>query len=98
MAAFYHDVAKEHRPQLADLRKHPLACAQHTMKSPAYSEANNVYIYCDEDGAFSPSGQKELVDEMKGLGVEFSEASLPSGHFPFLSMPEQLIDKILELS
>lgn len=68
------------------------------MKSPAYSEVNNVYIYCNEDGSFTLPAQKVVVDELKDLGIGFSEASLPSGHFPFLSMPEELIDKILELA
>jgi hypothetical protein len=68
------------------------------MKSPAYRQVNNVYIYCGEDGSFTLPAQKVVVDELKDLGIEFSEASLPSGHFPFLSMPGELIDKILELA
>ena len=96
--AFYHDVPVELRPKFDELVNHPLACPAHKMIDPAFSEVDSVYVYCEDDVCFLPADQRRVVDELKEMGVEFREVSLPSGHFPFLSMPEKLVDAIIDLA
>ena len=67
------------------------------MEHPANKEVDLVFVYCEEDRCVSAEDQRWIVGELKKTGVEFREGSVPSGHFPFISMPEKLLDTILGL-
>ena len=80
------------------LTKNPARTAQYVSKSPAYAEVNTVYVYCEQDAAVRMPAQKRVVEGLRGAGYEIKETTLPSGHFPFLSMPERCLDAILEVA
>ncbi|EGZ75871.1 alpha/beta-hydrolase [Neurospora tetrasperma FGSC 2509] len=50
-----------------------------------------AYIFCTEDNALPFVVQQEMAAQ---LGPEAKAATLESGHCPFLSIPEQLVDAI----
>lgn len=56
-----------------------------------------AYVYCQQDQAFPYFAQQAMVDAIKAKGVAFQEVTLDSGHFPMLSMPDILADKIMQL-
>ena len=78
------------------LVKQPAATGAYIMRNPAYGEVDCVYIYCENDEAIRVTGQKRTVGRLRDSGADIKEVVLPSGHFPFLSMPEKLLDTILE--
>lgn len=82
---------------LSSLVKRPAACLAHVMKNPAYKEVDSVYVYCENDQAVKVDDQRWIVGELKKTGVAFREGSVTAGHFPFINMPERLLDTILEL-
>ena len=67
------------------------------MENPAYNEVDSIYVYCEDDQGVKADDQRWVVDNVKKAGFKFREGSVPSGHFPFISMPEKLLDTILEL-
>lgn len=95
--SFYHDVpADQHQGLLDMLVKQPASAAAYVLKNPAYEEVDCIYVYCEDDRALRLPAQKRTVGRLRESGVKMKEVLLPSGHFPFLSMPDKLLDAILE--
>ncbi|KAK5991190.1 putative hydrolase R7-like protein [Cladobotryum mycophilum] len=93
----YDDVPKEVQQKFSSsLTNHPKACSLYSPKEPRYNEIDQAYVYCEQDVAFPLIAQQFMVGNIKNQGVSFKEASLSSSHFPMLSMPEELADKIVE--
>ena len=94
---FYPDVPADVQQNiLGSLVKHPKACSFYTPNLSAYDEIPTMYIYCEKDVAFPYLGQKAVVAMHKSKGIQIDEVTLPSGHFPSLSMPERLAEVILQ--
>ena len=95
---FYSDVPRDQWPGLlSSLVKHPVGCGTYVLKKPAYDEVDLAYVYCSEDRSFVLQAQKAMVEDAKAAGIHFTETSLPAGHFPFLSMPAELAERVEQL-
>ncbi|KJZ73458.1 hypothetical protein HIM_07252 [Hirsutella minnesotensis 3608] len=96
-AVFYPDLAPEERDKwLARCTKHPKVCSFYTPKTTSYDRVDVAYVFCERDEAFPLAGQKAMVQGLKERGVQFREATLDSGHFPMLSMPEALANLVVQ--
>ncbi|KAJ2978963.1 hypothetical protein NQ176_g3525 [Zarea fungicola] len=96
-AMFYPDLPKaEQEKWLKLLVKHPKASSFYEPKTFSYMEIETVFVSCEKDMAFPYAAQKTIVEGMQSNGVNIREESLPSGHFPNLSMPERLADIIVK--
>ncbi|KAK2596155.1 hypothetical protein QQS21_006432 [Conoideocrella luteorostrata] len=95
---FYPDLPKDQQQKwLSTLIKHPRQCSFHCPSKTAYSEIDVAFVYCKQDVAFPYFAQRAMVEVLKAKGVEFQEVTLDSGHFPMLSMPNVLSERILQL-
>ncbi|CCF40602.1 hypothetical protein CH063_11126 [Colletotrichum higginsianum] len=95
---FYSDVPKAEHEKWAGLwTATPAACSQYRTKSLAYKDIDTAYIHTEQDAVISAEAQRVLVGRVKDLGVEIREESLPSGHFPSLSMPKEFADLFVQL-
>jgi len=96
-AFFFPDISPEEQQyQLDDLVPHPAATSFHKPTATAYGEIPATIVYCDLDKAFSIEGQKAMAGFVKAHGVQIDEYTLPSAHYPALSMPEKLADICLK--
>jgi hypothetical protein len=96
-AIFYPDIAKDEQHKwLKLLVKHPKAPSFYSPKNLSYTEIDTVFVYCEKDVAFPYIAQKAVIQAMKSQGLPIQEESLPSGHFPSLSMPNKLADVVLK--
>ncbi|KAJ6442461.1 glycosyltransferase family 32 protein [Purpureocillium lavendulum] len=93
---FYPDLPRdEQQAWLAKFTKHPKACSFYSPKQSFYEEVDLAYVYCELDEAAPFVAQKAMVDAIRKPHIDFQEATLQSGHFPMLSMPDVLADTIL---
>lgn len=95
-ALFYHDCSMANVTYAQTmLRPQPLLPQTTPVNLNAGFEAlPKSYIICDDDRAVPASLQARMASAMPSSDVKH----LSSGHSPFLSMPRQLADLILELS
>jgi hypothetical protein len=94
---FYPDLPKDEQQKwLKLLVKHPKVLSFREPKALSYTEIDTVFVYCEKDTAFPYPAQKSVILAMKSQGVLIREESLPSGHFPSLSMPDRLADVVLK--
>ncbi|TKW49998.1 hypothetical protein CTA1_10343, partial [Colletotrichum tanaceti] len=95
---FYSDVPKTEHERWASLwTATPAACSQYRTKSLAYKDIDTAYIYTEKDAGFPAEVQRIVVGRVKDLGVGIREESLPSGHFPSLSMPREFADLFIQI-
>ncbi|TQN67140.1 hypothetical protein CSHISOI_08374, partial [Colletotrichum shisoi] len=86
---FYSDVPEAEHEKWASLwAATPAACSQYLTKGLAYKNTDTAYIHTEQDAVFSAEAQRVLAGRVKDLGVEIREESLPSGHFPSISVPK----------
>jgi hypothetical protein len=96
-AVFYTDLPKDEQQKwLKLLVKHPKSLSFYSPKSLSYMEIDTVFTYCEKDAAFPYPAQKAVIQAMKSQGLSIQEESLPSGHFPSLSMPDKLAGIVLK--
>jgi predicted esterase len=96
-AVFYPDLSKDEQQKwLEHLVKAPKSTSFYSPKKLSYTEIDTVFVYCEKDMAFPYPAQKAVIQALKSQGLQFQEESLPSGHFPSLSMPDRLADIIVK--
>ncbi|KAK1768171.1 hypothetical protein QBC33DRAFT_585125 [Phialemonium atrogriseum] len=94
---FYPDIS--HQDQQSALRrlvKHPKACSFYSPENKAYTEIDTTFVYCGKVMAFPQAAQRDMIMSLKDRRVKVDEESLPSGHFPSLSMPDRLAEIVLK--
>jgi hypothetical protein len=95
---FYSDVPEmEAKKWIAHTRPHPQSCSFYRPKCLGYDGIDVAYLYAEKDCVIPLFAQEQLVEVAKLNGVSVGEWRLPSGHFPSLSMPDVLADKIVEI-
>ena len=95
---FYPDLPKDEQQRLlGTLTKHPAACSFFSPNHQAYAEMDTAFFYCEKDTAIPLLAQEAMIGAIKQQGIPVREEYLASGHFPTLSMPGVLADKILGL-
>jgi hypothetical protein len=95
---FYSDLPEtEAEKWIAHTRPHPQSCSFYRPKHLAYNGIDVAYLYAEKDSVVPLFAQEQLVEAVKLNGVPVREWRLPSGHFPSLSMPDVLADKIVEI-
>lgn len=80
------------------MKKHPKACSFYSSPNSALAEIDTAYVYLERDVAFPLSAQKAMIATIKSQCINIREVSLPSGHFPSLSMPDRLAKMVLEFT
>ena len=92
----YHDVsAADLRESAARLRPQalaPFATPIH-LTSERFGRVPRSYITCTEDRAIVPDMQRDMISK----SLPIATRSLRSGHSPFMSMPDQLAQALIEL-
>jgi pimeloyl-ACP methyl ester carboxylesterase len=87
---FYNDVPSEQADwAIAKHRPFSWAAVTESLTAAAWRTVPSTYIICDWDAAFS-EGQEYFAARANEV------RRLPSGHSPFLSVPEALVDLIIE--
>ncbi|KAL7950100.1 Alpha/beta hydrolase fold-1 [Trichoderma barbatum] len=98
-AIFYPDLPQEEQQKwLKTLKKHPKATSFYTPTNFAFTEIDTAFVYLEKDVAFPLFAQKTMVESIKEQGVNVQEETLPSGHFPSLSMPRELAQMVIKLA
>ncbi|GAQ87851.1 hypothetical protein KFL_003820060 [Klebsormidium nitens] len=89
---FYNDVPPaEQQHWISKLKPHPVVSMNNPVTYLAYKHHPASYIFCENDQAVPVEVQKMMVN---GSGVEMRTETLTSGHSPFLSMPEKLLEAV----
>jgi len=92
---FYNDLSKEEQDLwTSELAPGPAIAQMTAVTYAAYQHHPVTYLFCTNDQALQPEIQQMMV---KGMGVDVKTESCDSGHSPFLSQPEtvlQLVKKI----
>ncbi|WSQ13236.1 alpha/beta hydrolase [Streptomyces sp. NBC_01231] len=85
LPVFYNDVPTDIAESCAARLEHQsLAGDQVTLTDAAWRHMPTTYIVCDKDRAVLPSVQEQMAKHAVRVH------HLPSGHLPFLSMPDEL--------
>lgn len=65
----------------------------------AWRDIPATYISCGQDGAIIPARQQWMIESAKSAGGKIEVVDLPeSGHSPFLSMPERLVEIVEDVA
>jgi hypothetical protein len=87
---FYNDLSpSEQEHWTSILKPHPAVAQTTALTNEAYQYVSASYILCENDQALPIFVQEELV---KNAGVEIETERIGSGHSPFLSMPERVVE------
>lgn len=98
---FYNDIeASEEKERLTSLHvEHNFAETKQKATVTPWEDVPTTFVYCEQDLSFPLASQKQMV--MKAIETvppkKFSEASLNSGHFPFCSMPNEVVRIVQEV-
>lgn len=89
---FYNDLPPSEQEHWTSLLKpHPASAQTTALTNEAYLYVSTVYLFCENDQALPIFIQEGFVkDAGVGIGVERCE----SGHSPFLSMPERVVEVV----
>lgn len=88
---FYSDVDdKQAEEAISMLESHSANTMKTKLTRVAYVDIPSYYIFCEKDAALPIEFQKGMVTKAQEVyAVEFKSKGLPSGHSPFLNMPEE---------
>ncbi|KAJ6441613.1 G-protein coupled receptor [Purpureocillium lavendulum] len=64
----------------------------------AWRDIPLTYITCEDDQAIPAAVQDGMVDKVEQQGIKVRKYRLPASHSPFLSMPEKLVDIVVEVT
>ncbi|MFI9719791.1 alpha/beta hydrolase [Streptomyces sp. NPDC052396] len=85
--SFYSDVPEEEAERaVRRLTRQSLRSFCEPVTAAGWRDVPSTYVLCDRDRAFAPQDQERLAARAQSVH------RLPSGHSPFLSMPERLAD------
>ncbi|KAK0130469.1 hypothetical protein ONS96_000988 [Cadophora gregata f. sp. sojae] len=89
---FYNDLSPEEQKRwVAELRPHPAVTNFSPLTNPGYNYVPCTYLFCENDQGLRLEKQKAIVE---AAGVKMREVTCGSGHSPFLSMPEKVVEVI----
>ncbi|PVH72729.1 alpha/beta-hydrolase [Cadophora sp. DSE1049] len=89
---FYNDLPPEDQDRwVAELRPYPAAASYTTLTNAGYEYVPCTYLFCKNDQGLLIEYQRAMVED---VGVKMKEISCGSGHSPFLSMPEKVVETI----
>jgi hypothetical protein len=93
----YPDLPVDERPQWVKLcRPTPQSPSFTKLKHFAYREIEPVFVFLELDAAYPYIAQKMTIEAFQAKGDNFKTETLPSGHFPSLSMPGRLSDLLVK--
>ena len=92
---FYNDVdSPEEKQRLAGKHvQHNLAEGTRKATTTPWKDVPTTFVHCEKDMAFAPVAQAEMVDATtKAVPAKrFAQMRLDCGHFPFCSMPDEVV-------
>lgn len=92
---FYNDVPEEVILKCTSkLRCIPVAAFKSHLTYLAYEHHPVTYLFCANDQAIPLALQRQMVNS---CSVHFKTASCNSGHSPFLSQPQTVLDVVREM-
>ncbi|QGK70613.1 alpha/beta fold hydrolase [Allosaccharopolyspora coralli] len=93
VAALYQDCPPDLVQRAVDLlRPQVMACPKGSPVRQAWREVPSTYVVCDQDRTVDPDLQRRMAQRCD------TELTWPSGHCPFLSRPDLVLELIEELS
>ncbi|KAK4888852.1 hypothetical protein LTR27_012313 [Elasticomyces elasticus] len=94
---FYNDLTPEaFKKYSAMLRPQAWIVSGQATKYAAFVDIPSWYLFCEKDQILPPPAQRGIVQAAEAEGAKFKTASLESSHSPFLSMPEETADFIVQ--
>lgn len=92
---WYNDIDSpgERQRQAAKHVRHNLVEARRKATTTPWKDVPTTFVYCERDMALALVAQAEMVDAtMKVVPAKrFTEMRLDCGHFPFCSMPDEVV-------
>lgn len=89
---FYNDLSPSEQEHWTSLLKpHPAVAQTTALTNEAYQYVPTSYLLCENDQGLPISVQEGFV---KNAGVEIQTERCTSGHSPFLSMPEKVVEVV----
>jgi len=100
IAHLYNDVPSGEAERAKSMRVAHSIAAQTTAitcDKAAWRSFPVSYLFCETDQAIPLKVQEMMVERVKDEGVFVKELRCSGGHSPFLSMPEKVVDVILDV-
>ncbi|KAF2002521.1 alpha/beta-hydrolase [Amniculicola lignicola CBS 123094] len=92
---FYNDLpAPEQKKWFDLLQSHAFATKKSKSTAAAWTEYPCSYLICENDLAIPSFAQEGMVGGMKEMGVDVQVQRMKSGHSPFLSRPDEVVEWI----
>ncbi len=92
---FYNDLdAAAQQKWINELVLVPRATNYDPITHAAYIYHPVTYLFCEKDEALPIFVQKMMVDKVREHGVKIDEETCASGHSPYLSMPEKVLEVV----
>lgn len=86
---------------VATLSHHSIPALISPVMHGGYKHIPSTYVFCEKDAAIVLEAQKAVVARVEAVepvfGGGFKKVFLPSGHSPFLSMPDRIVE-IIEIA
>ena len=99
---WYNDVdTPEERQRLAAKHvQHDLGEATRKATTTPWKDVPTTFVYCERDMAFAPVAQAEMVEATTRAvpAKHLTEMRLDCGHFPFCSMPDEVVRVVQTIS
>ena len=92
---FYNDLDEKARAHwVSELRPTPTVTQTTPLTYVAYMHHPVSYLFCTNDAALDVEIQKMMVARLEKNGIEVHTETCSSGHSPFPSMPEQVLELV----
>ena len=76
---------------MAELRPHPAAASYIPLTNAGYEHVPCTYLFCENDQGLLIEYQKAIIE---AVNLKMKKISCGSGHSPFMSMPENVVEVI----
>ena len=78
----------------AKIKTHAFAPLSSKATAASWQEIPTWYLLCENDNAIPPSAQGRMTDGVRALGGEIEVERIGSGHSPFLTHPDEVVNWI----
>ncbi|KAF2264250.1 alpha/beta-hydrolase [Lojkania enalia] len=92
---FYNDLpAEAQQYHMSQLQSHSFGTKKAKSTGACWKEIPSWYLLCEDDQAVPAFAQGLMVDRVKEMGGDVLVERIKSGHSPFLSQPDYVVDWI----
>ncbi|KAF2129020.1 alpha/beta-hydrolase [Dothidotthia symphoricarpi CBS 119687] len=92
-APFYQDLPEaDQQHWFAETRSHALGSFTSPARSPSWKRIPSAYLVCVDDAAIPEKAQDGMLQGARDLGASIEVTRVNSGHSPFLSCPDVVVE------